>query len=68
MDQSHVIVIWNGSVIQSIGESIFDGSFRYCRHDRCPVIQKGELPTLEEAAKDPLFTRIIGEKTWVLLR
>jgi MoaA/NifB/PqqE/SkfB family radical SAM enzyme len=63
-----VMEIWNGSVIQRIRESIFDGSFRYCRHDRCPVIQNGELPTLEEAAKDPLFTRIIEEKRTVVNR
>ena len=41
LDHSPVMDIWNGSVIQSIRESIFDGSFRYCRHDRCPVIQNG---------------------------
>ncbi len=54
--------LWNGDTMRRIRESIFDGSFRYCRHDRCPMIQTDVLPTLEEAAKDPLFTEIISER------
>lgn len=54
--------MWNGHAMQKIRESVFDGSFRYCRHDRCPVIQNGSLPTLEEAARDPLFTRVINQR------
>ena len=57
-----VMELWNGDTMKRIRESIFDGSFRYCRHDRCPLIQNGTLPTLEEAAKDPLLTRIITER------
>lgn len=68
LNQGAVMDCWNGPVIQKIRESIFDGSFRYCRHDRCPVIQNGELPTLEEAARDPLFTRIINERSTVVER
>ena len=68
LNHGSVMDFWNGSVIQKIRESIFDGSFRYCRHDRCPVIQNGELPTLEEAARDPLFTRIIDERRTVMDR
>ncbi len=60
--------LWNGATMQRIRQSIFDGSFRYCRHDRCPVIQSGTLPSLEESAKDPLFTRIISEKSTVVER
>ncbi|MFT5770011.1 MAG: sulfatase maturation enzyme AslB (radical SAM superfamily) [Lysobacterales bacterium] len=62
LKQSSVMDMWNGETIKKIRESILDGSFRYCRHDRCPVIQNDSLPTLEQAAKDPLFTRIINEK------
>ena len=40
--------LWNGHAMQKIRESIYDGSFRYCRHDRCPVIQNGTLPSLED--------------------
>ena len=54
--------MWNGQAMQQIRESIFDGSFRYCRHDRCPRIQNDSLPTLDEARKDPLFTKVIDER------
>lgn len=61
--QHHTVMdLWNGDTIKRIRESIFDGSFRYCRHDKCPMIQNGTLPTMGQAAKDPLFTRIIDEK------
>jgi MoaA/NifB/PqqE/SkfB family radical SAM enzyme len=60
--------LWNGDTMQRIRESIFDGSFRYCRHDRCPVIMSGALPTLEESAKDPHFTRIIEQRRTVVER
>lgn len=63
-----VMDLWNGDTMQRIRESIFDGSFRYCRHDRCPMIQNGSLPTLEEAAKNPLFTRIIDNRELVVER
>jgi sulfatase maturation enzyme AslB (radical SAM superfamily) len=63
-----VMDLWNGFVMQKIRKSIFDGSFRYCRHDRCPLIQNGGLPTLEEAAKDPLFSRIIDEELTIVDR
>ena len=39
--------LWNGHTMQKIRESIYDGSFRYCRHDRCPKIQNNSLPTLQ---------------------
>ncbi len=63
-----VMEMWNGETMKRIRESIFDGSFRYCRHDRCPVIQNGTLPTLEESAKDPLYTKIIEQKSTVVER
>ncbi len=44
--------LWNGHVMQKIRESIYDGSFRYCRHDRCPVIQNGTLPSLKDAEQE----------------
>jgi len=66
LKQAGLMELWNGPTMQRIRASIFDGSFRYCRHDRCPMIQNGSLPSLEEAAKDPLFTRIIDEKRTTL--
>lgn len=44
--------LWNGHAMQKIRASIYDGSFRYCRHDRCPVIQNNTLPTLQEAERE----------------
>ena len=38
--------LWNGHAMQKIRASIYDGSFRYCRHDRCPVMQNNTLPPL----------------------
>lgn len=68
LKQKSLMELWNGETMQRIRESIFDGSFRYCRHDRCPIIQNDSLPTNEEAGRDPLFTRIIEEKSTVLER
>jgi sulfatase maturation enzyme AslB (radical SAM superfamily) len=62
LKHGEVMDLWNGQAIRQIRESIFDGSFRYCRHDRCPLIQNGELPTLEEAARDPRYRRLIEER------
>mgnify|MGYP003332576105 CR=1 FL=1 len=58
--------MWNGNAMQKIRESIYDGSFRYCRHDRCPVIQNDSLPTLEEASEDPVFGQAVKERRTVL--
>lgn len=44
--------LWNGHTMQMIRASIYDGSFRYCRHDRCPKIQNGSLPSLEEGEQE----------------
>lgn len=55
--------MWNGHVMQKIRESIYDGSFRYCRHDRCPVIKSGMLPTLEEGEKDPEFGAMVKQRS-----
>lgn len=47
--------LWNGPIMRKIRESIYDGSFRYCRHDRCPIIQGDELPSLAEAEAHPVY-------------
>lgn len=54
--------LWNGPVMQKIRESIYDGSFRYCRHERCPVIQNGELPDIEEAEQHPVYGAAVRER------
>jgi sulfatase maturation enzyme AslB (radical SAM superfamily) len=68
LKQNSLMESWNGETMKRIRESIFDGSFRYCRHDRCPMIQNDSLPTLAQARNDPLFTRIIDEKATRLER
>lgn len=54
-----IMDVWNSPSSQAIRESILDGSFRYCDHKICPMIQGGTLPTLEEAKSDPAYREII---------
>jgi sulfatase maturation enzyme AslB (radical SAM superfamily) len=56
-----VAEVWNSEAAQEIRASILDGSFRYCDHRACPVIQDGRLSTLEDARKNPDFTEIIEQ-------
>ncbi len=58
--------LWNGPVMRRIRESIYDGSFRYCRHDRCPVIQNDSLPTIEEAENDPVYGEAVRQRKTTL--
>ena len=39
--------IWNSPAAQEVRESIFDGSFRYCRKESCPFLENDSLPDLE---------------------
>ncbi len=54
--------LWNGPVMRKIRESIYDGSFRYCRADRCPHIQSGTLPSLEEGEAHPAYGTAVRER------
>jgi len=58
--------LWNGHAMQKIRESIYDGSFRYCRHDRCPVIQNGTLPTLQDAEQEADIGHAVKNRQVVL--
>jgi pyruvate-formate lyase-activating enzyme len=53
---------WNGQTIRRIRASIFDGSFRYCRHDICPHIQNDSLPTLQQAEGHPVLGDIVRRR------
>jgi hypothetical protein len=53
---------WNSPTSQMIRESIFDGSFRYCHHKVCPMIQEESLPTLQEARVDVHLREIIDKR------
>lgn len=61
-----VMDIWNSRSLQAIRESIFDGSFRYCDHKVCPLIQNGTLPEIKEVKKNLAFKDILEEKRTVL--
>ena len=54
--------MWNGHAMQKVRESIYDGSFRYCRHDRCPVIMDGRLPSIEEAEQHPAYGEAVRDR------
>jgi sulfatase maturation enzyme AslB (radical SAM superfamily) len=58
--------LWNGNTMQKIRESIYDGSFRYCRHDRCPRIQNDSLQTLEEGELEAGIGHAIKSRSIVL--
>lgn len=58
--------LWNSPSSQLIRESIHDGSFRYCDHKTCPMIQDKSLPTCEEAKTDPQFKEIIEQKITIV--
>jgi len=58
--------LWNGEASQKFRASIFDGSFRYCRHKICPSIQNDSLPTLEEAKKRPKYAEIIANQSLII--
>jgi sulfatase maturation enzyme AslB (radical SAM superfamily) len=58
--------MWNGPVMRKIRESIYDGSFRYCRHDRCPKIQNGSLTTLREAEAHPRYGTAVTARATTL--
>ncbi len=58
--------LWNGHAMQKIRASIYDGSFRYCRHDRCPVIQNGTLPLLRDAEQEADIGQAVRNRQVVL--
>jgi len=52
--------VWNSPTAQKIRRSILDGSFRYCTHEECPLIQSDTLPDCDDVS-DPRERRIIDE-------
>jgi len=40
--------IWNGKKSIEFRKSILDGSFKYCNHTLCPMIQNGSLPNKDD--------------------
>ena len=44
MSESSVEKVWNGRAAQEFRRSILDGSFRYCRTELCPYLQRVDGP------------------------
>ncbi len=61
-----IMDVWNSTASQKIRGSILDGSFKYCDHKVCPMIQNDSLPTLDEARLDPTNQQIIDQQTLIL--
>jgi hypothetical protein len=62
MADKPVSAVWNGRAAQDIRRSILDGSFRYCRGDVCPYLQRIDGPVSRAVdVTDPLMRRVIDE-------
>jgi hypothetical protein len=59
--------VWNGKVAREIRRSILDGSFRYCKADACPYLQRidGPVQRVEDVEDDQLREIIRKEVTVV---
>lgn len=58
--------LWNSEESKAIRASIHDGSFRYCDRKLCPEIQNDNLPTVEQARKDPEMAALIDNEVTIL--
>lgn len=67
IDEQTVAEIWNGPVAQDIRQSILDGTFKYCRADRCPHLQALTAPVQRlENVTDPLMQGVIAGQLTVV--
>jgi glycosyltransferase involved in cell wall biosynthesis/MoaA/NifB/PqqE/SkfB family radical SAM enzyme len=57
--------IWNGREARDVRRSILDGSFRYCRADVCPYLQRvdGPVQRVEDIRDEQLLEVIKNEQT-----
>jgi MoaA/NifB/PqqE/SkfB family radical SAM enzyme len=59
--------VWNSRAAQAIRRSILDNSFRYCRGDVCPYLQRVDGPVKKiEDVSDPRMLEMIREKKVIL--
>jgi hypothetical protein len=59
--------VWNGKVARKIRRSILDGSFRYCKADLCPYLQRIDGPVQRvEDVEDEQLREIIRKGTTVV--
>lgn len=67
LDHHSVAEAWNGTAAQILRRSILDGTFAYCRRDRCPYLQKVTGPVQRRRdVTDPLMRAVIDEGLLVL--
>jgi pyruvate-formate lyase-activating enzyme len=67
MSDKPVADVWNGRDAQEIRRSILDNSFRYCRGDVCPYLQRVDGPVQRvEDVTDERLLEIIQEEMTVL--
>ena len=59
--------VWNGKAAREFRRSILDGSFKYCREDLCPYLQKvdGPVQRLQDVS-DPDLLEIIEQDLTVV--
>lgn len=56
---------WNSALAVELRKSILDGSFRNCKAEHCPALQKGSLPSAK-GIQDPKFRDIIDNNVTIL--
>jgi hypothetical protein len=67
MSHQPIEKVWNGKAAQEFRRSILDGSFKYCRADLCPYLQKVDGPV--QRAQDvtaPHLRKVIDEDLTVM--
>jgi hypothetical protein len=67
MGEKPVAEVWNGKAAQAFRRSILDGSFKYCRADLCPYLQRvdGPVQRIEEVT-DPALKDVIANRRTIL--
>jgi MoaA/NifB/PqqE/SkfB family radical SAM enzyme len=59
--------VWNGSAARAIRRSVLDGSFKYCRAEICPYLQRRDGPVQRaEDVTDERMLEILREEMTVL--
>jgi MoaA/NifB/PqqE/SkfB family radical SAM enzyme len=67
MSDKPVRDVWNSKDAQTLRRSILDGSFRYCRGDVCPYLQRVDGPVQGvEDVTDPQMREVIEKDLTVL--
>lgn len=67
IEEQSVAEIWNGPVAEAIRRSILDGSFKYCRGDRCPHLQTLSFPVQRvNTVTDPLMLAVLADELTIV--